>query len=141
MANRIVRLRLGAGMFHDPDTGFRIKTNEEKPLPEPIGDLTRRWLNAGGLVFCEPVESSTVEPEPVADAPVEDVPDEPVEDAPGSEEKTPVESTEEDEAAKIKDLVMGNNIEALRKMCFDMNIKFDKRHSAKTLAKMILAGM
>jgi len=37
-------------MFFDPQTGFSIVTDEVKPLPSPMGELTRRWLNAGGLV-------------------------------------------------------------------------------------------
>jgi|GEM_PF-4929375 len=37
--------------FTDPETGFRIKLNEIKPLSEPIGKKTREWLNEGGLKF------------------------------------------------------------------------------------------
>jgi len=38
-------------MFRDPKTGFTLVGDEEKALPQNIGDMTRRWLNAGGLVI------------------------------------------------------------------------------------------
>jgi hypothetical protein len=39
-----------SGVFTDPQTGFSLKFDQEKPLPEPIGKLTRDWLSGGGLV-------------------------------------------------------------------------------------------
>ena len=45
-----IRLRNESGFFVDPETGFSLKFDQEKPLPEPIGKLTRDWLSGGGLV-------------------------------------------------------------------------------------------
>lgn len=46
-----IRLRDRTGMFRDPKTGFTLVGDEEKALPQNIGDMTRRWLNVGGLVI------------------------------------------------------------------------------------------
>lgn len=128
---RTVKLRDQSGQYRCHVTGWRIKLTQEKPLPDFISDLTRQWLNAGGLVYCEPNQSSTVV-EAVEDVLPETV--EPVKEEPGRED----EPVEVDEAALIKELVMSNDIDTLRKMCFDKGIKFDKRFSAKGLAKLIL---
>ena len=45
-----IRLRNESGFFVDPETGVSLKFDQEKPLPEPIGKLTRDWLSGGGLV-------------------------------------------------------------------------------------------
>lgn len=47
----IVKLKNSMGRFYDPQTKFRIKLKEEKELAYPLGDMTRQWLNAGGLVI------------------------------------------------------------------------------------------
>lgn len=46
-----VRLRGSGTRFYDPATKFRIKLDEVKELVYPLGDMTRQWLNAGGLVI------------------------------------------------------------------------------------------
>jgi hypothetical protein len=59
-----VRLKDQTGMFHDPETGFSLIAKEVKPLPQNIGQLTRRWLNAGGLVSVassKPVDSKNID--------------------------------------------------------------------------------
>ncbi len=46
----LVKLKDPRGIFYDPQTGFSIVADEVKPLPPLLGDLTRRWLNAGGII-------------------------------------------------------------------------------------------
>lgn len=46
-----VRLKGKGGRFYDPATKFRIKLDEVQELTYPLGELTRQWLNAGGLVI------------------------------------------------------------------------------------------
>lgn len=46
-----VGLKGKAGRFYDPVTKFRIKLDEVKELQYPLGELTRQWLNAGGLTI------------------------------------------------------------------------------------------
>jgi hypothetical protein len=52
-----VALKGRTGRFYDPQTGFRIKLNEERELVYPLGDLTRQCLNAGGLVLLPPTDN------------------------------------------------------------------------------------
>lgn len=52
-----VALKGRTGRFYDPQTGFRIKLNEEKELVYPLGELTRQCLNAGGLVLLTPTNN------------------------------------------------------------------------------------
>lgn len=51
-----VKLRGSGARFYDPVTKFRIKLDEVKELVYPLGDMTRQWLNAGGLVI-EPTDN------------------------------------------------------------------------------------
>ena len=46
-----VQLKGTSGRFYDPATKFRIKLDEVKELQYPLGELTRQWLNAGGLII------------------------------------------------------------------------------------------
>lgn len=46
-----VGLKGKTGRFYDPVTKFRIKLDEVKELQYPLGELTRQWLNAGGLII------------------------------------------------------------------------------------------
>jgi len=45
-----IRLRNESGFFVDPETGFSLSSDQEKPLPGNLGKRTRDWLSGGGLV-------------------------------------------------------------------------------------------
>jgi len=60
----LVSLRNGVGMFRDPATGFSLVGDEVKTLPQNVGALTRRWLNAGGIVSVassKPVDNKNID--------------------------------------------------------------------------------
>jgi hypothetical protein len=56
MKQKWVRLATGEGQIYDRQTGFHIRCDERKPLPEivPAGSLTAQRLDAHGLIECDP---------------------------------------------------------------------------------------
>jgi hypothetical protein len=59
MADRYVRLNHKDGSFSDPHSLFHITGSEVKLLPEPFSPAVRLWLNAGGLLFCDPPKKTS----------------------------------------------------------------------------------
>ncbi len=69
-----VRLRNASTLFNDPETGFSLSGDDVVEMPTRIGQLTRLWLQGGGLIIEEsktaPVEiteAKITEPEPVVE--------------------------------------------------------------------------
>lgn len=61
---RYVRLKRPTGIFRDRVTGLTVKLDDVVPLRMPIGEMTRRWINAGGLVVCDPPAAPAKEAPP-----------------------------------------------------------------------------
>ena len=58
-----VKLADRSGIFYDPETGFRVQRAQVVELAEPVGRLTREWLNGGGLVIVGAASQKAPSPE------------------------------------------------------------------------------
>lgn len=105
-------------MFRDRDAGFTIQKGEVKPLPNKIGDLTRMWLQAGGLELCDPPQASAPSEAPVAE-----------------EAKTkPEVISKSDRAAELEVF----ELRTLRQLCVERGIKFSYRSNKEKLISKIV---
>lgn len=115
--SRFVRLGKSGYIFRDQVTGFTIEKGEVKPLPDNIGNLTRMWLQAGGLELCSPPQTSAPSEAPIIVA----------------EEAKPEAMSIEDRVAELE----ACDIKTLRQMCLEKSITFGYRSSKTSLAKKI----
>lgn len=116
--SRYVRLNKNGFIFRDQATGFTLQKGEVKPLPENIGNLTRMWLQAGGIELCSPPQTSAPSEAPIV---VE-------------EQVKPETKSIEDRVAELE----ACDIKTLRQMCIEKQIKFGYRSSKETLAQKIV---
>jgi len=134
-----VKLANPGGMFFDNDTGLRISRDEIKEVGR-IGELTRQWLNGGGLIICDEEEKNlhalqeNNKGEPTIEQP------KPVEErvgTPGRPPKDPIVVADTSVAAK--ELFAKSSRATLMAMAKERGIKFGKNISSSTLAKHIVA--
>lgn len=74
---KYVRLKNPDGIFVDRPGNFQIFGGEVKPLPRILGNLTREFLQGGGLVVVKDEKKVASQPEAVKSetAPIEDEPE------------------------------------------------------------------
>ena len=112
-----------SGVFTDPQTGFSLKFDQEKPLPEPIGKLTRDWLSGGGLVrfnrektvarfLNEEAEGGEVQTQPT---------------------KEPQPNTEEWDRR-----FEGLSVSDLRKLCKELGLSYSRKQDGSELIDLIV---
>lgn len=130
-----VKLKDPSGMFVDHETGFRVKLREEKPLEEPIGRLTREWMNAGGLVLVKHVEKTVSADE----MPEESSQMEPLGDATPLDGEEDV-STPSPSLPPLPDEEVLRSMKAadLRKLCKSRGIQTKRWDTVNVLVKKLL---
>jgi hypothetical protein len=123
MANdrKMVRLANPNICFVDSAGAFDLAGDEQKALPSELGDLTRKWLNAGGIVYCDPQGDQTT---PV------------IEKQELTESELNVASTEDAFQARVKELG-AYSLQSLREKCKSLGIKFAwKEHEDRLSVKI-----
>jgi hypothetical protein len=121
-----IKLRNQSGVFIDPETGFSLKFDQEKPFPESLGRLTRNWLTAGGLIKIMKNTVKTPNPSPVS--PIE---------AGDSNQTQPTEELQESDN-NLEKRFDGLSVSDLRKLCKQMDLTYSPRQNASALIKRIL---
>lgn len=113
-----VKLNKQGSIFTDREGGFKISKGEVKPLPTILGNLTRMWLQAGGLELCEPPQASVPSNAPVVEESIEE---------------QPVTRSKGDRVAELEAF----EIKTLRQLCIERGLKFSYRSNKTTLANKI----
>jgi hypothetical protein len=121
-----IKLSNQSGGFVDPETGFSLRFDQEKPFPEVLGRLTRNWLTAGGLIKITKSTAETPNPSPVS----------PVETG-DSNQTQPTEELQQN-SKNVEDRFNGLSMSDLRKLCKQMGLTYSPRQNASALIKRIL---
>mgnify|MGYP000894048751 CR=1 FL=1 len=119
----IVKLKNSMGRFYDPQTKFRIKLKEEKELAYPLGDMTRQWLNAGGLVITTSLLKSP--------------PDKPASILSETEQPELLSSVEQEIKPPRNDEYDYMSVQQLRKAAKDRGIKLARTDSAEKIRRKL----
>ena len=116
-----IRLRNESGFFVDPETGFSLSSDQEKPLPDNMGKRTRDWLSGGGLVkfnrekpstSCAKTEGESDQTQPT---------------------KEPQPNTEEWDRR-----FEGLSVSDLRKLCKDVGLSYSRKQDRAELINLIV---
>ena len=116
-----IRLSNESGFFVDPETGFSLSSDQEKPLPDNMGKRTRDWLSGGGLVKFNREKPTT------SSAKVEGESDQ------TQPTKEPQPNTEEWDRR-----FEGLSVSDLRKICKNLGVTYSPRQDKAALIKRIL---
>ena len=117
--SQFVRLNKNGSIFKDRATGFFIEKGQVKPLPNILGDLTRKWLQAGGLELCNPPETSAPSEAPVVQENIEPEPE--------------VRSSN-DRVAELEKF----ELKTLRQRCSERGIRFSYRSNKEQIISKIV---
>lgn len=118
-----IKLRNQSGVFVDPETGFSLRFDQEKPVPDPMGKRTRDWLSGGGLIRFSKEENRS--------KPALPGPDEWVNQTRTTDEL----QANNDILAKQFD---GLSVSDLRKLCKDIGLTYSPKQDKAGLIKRIL---
>ena len=117
-----IRLRNESGFFVDPETGFSLRFDQEKPLPNNLGNRTRDWLSGGGLV-----KFIKEKPQDISSSKLE-----------GENDQTqPTEELQEN-AENFEKQFEGLTVSDLRKLCREMGVTYSPKQDKASLIKRIL---
>jgi len=118
-----IKLRNQSGVFVDPETGFSLRFDQEKPLPDPIGKRTTDWLSGGGLIKYAREETRSNP------------------SLPGSEEGVNLTRTTDELQAnndKLAKQFEGLSVSDLRKLCKDTGLTYSPKQDRAGLINRIL---
>lgn len=104
------------GVFWCHETGFSLSDDKPKELPGQLSAKISEWLNAGGLILCDPPEE-----EKDADGNEAAASD-------SAEDETPTERTDPGELS----------LSELRARCKELKISYTPKHGAAALAQKIM---
>ncbi len=118
-----VRLRNESGFFVDPETGFSLSFDQEKPLPNNLGKRTRDWLSGGGLIKF--VKQKTVN----SSSPQQ-----------WGEEDNQTQATQEllEDDNNMEKQFDGLSVSDLRKLCREMGVTYSPKQDKAALINRIL---
>lgn len=119
-----VKLRNQSGRFVDPQTGFSLRFDQEKPFPDALGKHSRDWLSGGGLIK---FTKNTVET-PISA---------PLANQEGNDPTQPTEELQEN-TKNLDEQFNGLSVSDLRKICKDLGVTYSPRQDKPALIKRIL---
>ena len=116
-----IRLRNESGFFVDPETGFSLSSDQEKPLPDNMGKRTRDWLSGGGLVKFNREKPTT------SSAKVE-----------GESDQTQPTKELQETDNNFEKQFEGLSVSDLRKLCKDVGISYSRKQDRAELINLIV---
>ena len=119
-----IKLRNQSGVFVDPQTGFSLRFDQEKPLPDTLGKLSRDWLSGGGLVKFTKNTAETPGSTPL------DLRE-------GNDPTQPTEELQEN-TENLDKQFNGLSVLDLRKICKNLGVTYSPRQDKGALIKRIL---
>jgi hypothetical protein len=104
----------------DPETGFSLSSDQEKPLPDNMGKRTRDWLSGGGLVKFNREKPTT------SSAKVE-----------GESDQTQPTKELQETDNNFEKQFEGLSVSDLRKLCKDVGISYSRKQDSAELINLI----
>ncbi|MGC8602142.1 MAG: hypothetical protein ACP5VS_00470 [Desulfomonilaceae bacterium] len=119
-----IRLRNESGFFVDPETGFSLSFDQEKPLPDNLGKRTRDWISGGGLIKIIKDETFS------SSSPQE-----------WGEEDNQTQASEElqENDNNLEKQFEGLSVSDLRKLCKDLGLTYGRKQDKADLINLIVA--
>jgi hypothetical protein len=119
-----IKLRNQSGVFVDPQTGFSLRFDQEKPLPDTLGKLSRDWLSGGGLIKFTKNTAETPGSSPSYFQG-------------GGNQTQPTEELQKSDN-NLEEQFDGLSVSDLRKLCKDLGVTYSPRQDKGALIKRIL---
>ena len=116
-----IRLRNVSGFFVDPETGFSLSSDQEKPLPDNLGKRTRDWLSGGGLIKFNRERPSTSSSK-----------------AEGESDQTQTTEELQQTENNFEKQFEGLSVSDLRKLCKDVGISHGRKQDRTELINLIV---